>query len=134
VVTAGNINDTTMLREVLDLIWVPRAGRPGRPRSRPDKVLADKGYSSRANRELLRSKKIPHVIAEPEDQKSNRKRKGSKGGRPISFDLLAYKERNQVERCFNRLKQWRGLATRTDKHAHNYAGGLLLASAVMWAK
>ncbi len=133
-VTAGNINDTTMLRDVLDLIWVPRAGRPGRPRSRPDRVLADKGYSSRANRELLRSKKIPHVIAEPEDQKANRKRKGSKGGRPISFDLLAYKERNQVERCFNRLKQWRGLATRTDKHAHNYAGGLLLASAVMWAQ
>jgi transposase len=85
-------------------------------------------------RQLLRSKKIAYVIAEPEDQKANRKRKGSKGGRPISFDLLAYKERNQVERCFNRLKQWRGLATRTDKHGHNYAVGLLLASAVMWAK
>ena len=123
-----------MLAAVLDLIQVARAGRPGRPRSRPDKVLADKGYSSRANRQLLRSRKIPHVIAEPDDQKANRKRKGSKGGRPIPFDLLTYKERNQVERCFNRIKQWRGLATRTDKHAHNYVGGLLLASAIMWGK
>ena len=123
-----------MLGAVLDLIAVPRAGRRGRPRSRPDKVLADKGYSSRANRTLLRSRNIAHVIAEPDDQKANRKRKGSKGGRPIAFDALAYRERNHVERCFNRLKQWRGLATRTDKHAHNYAGGLLLASAVMWTQ
>lgn len=52
----------------------------------------------------------------------------------MAFDALAYKERNHVERCFNQLKQWRDLATRTDKHAHNYVGGLLLASAVMWSK
>jgi len=43
VVIAGSINDTTMLAAVLGLIKVARAGRPGRPRSRPDKVLADKG-------------------------------------------------------------------------------------------
>lgn len=132
VITAGNINDTTMLAAVLDAIAVPRRGRPGRPRKRPDKVLADKGYSSRANRNLLRSRKIPHVIPEPRDQQANRTRKGSKGGRPVGFNLDDYKNRNTVERCFNRLKQWRGIATRTDKHAHNYRGGLLLASAVIW--
>ncbi len=69
VVTAGNINDTTMLSAVLDAIVVPRNGRPGRPRRRPDRVLADKGYSSRANRNLLRSRGIPHTIPEPKDQK-----------------------------------------------------------------
>ena len=43
-----------------------------------------------------------------------------------------YRHRNTVERCFNRLKQWRGLAMRTDKHAHNYEAGLLLGAIGMW--
>ena len=132
-VTAGNINDTTMLEPVLDAIAVPRNGRAGRARKRPDRVLADKGYSSRKNRNLLRQRGIPHTIPEPDDQKANRARRGSKGGRPTSFDWETYKHRNTVERCFNRLKQWRGIAMRTDKHAHNYQGGLLLASLVIWA-
>ncbi len=132
VVTAGNINDTTMLGAVLDAIVVPRNGRPGRPRKRPDRVLADKGYSSRANRNLLRDRGIPHTIPEPKDQKANRLRRGSQGGRPVGFDWETYKHRNTVERCFNRLKQWRGLAMRTDKHAHNYEAGLLLGAIVMW--
>ena len=71
------------------------------------------------------------TIAEPDDQKANRKRKGSKGGRPLLFDEVAYKQRNTVERCFNKLKQWRGLATRTDKHAHNYEAGLRLATVLI---
>ena len=132
VVTAGNINDTTMLEPVLDAIVVPRNGRPGRPRKRPDRVLADKGYSSRKNRGLLRGRGIPHTIPEPKDQKANRARRGSSGGRPVGFDWETYKHRNTVERCFNRLKQWRGLAMRTDKHAHNYEAGLLLGAVVMW--
>ena len=86
VVTAGNINDTTMLEPVLDSIVVPRNGRPGRPRKRPDRVLADKGYSSRKNRSLLRGRGIPHTIPEPKDQKANRVRRGSSGGRPVGFD------------------------------------------------
>ena len=134
VVTAGNINDTTMLSAVLDAVVVPRNGRPGRPRRRPDRVLADKGYSSRANRTLLRSRGIPHTIPEPKDQKANRARRGSKGGRPVGFDWDLYRHRNTVERCFNRLKQWRGVAMRSDKHAHNYEGGLLLASVVLWGR
>ena len=121
-----------MLAAVLGRIEVPQLGRPGRPRTRPDRVLADKGYSSRANRALLRDRGIACTIAEPEDQKANRKRKGSAGGRPLTFDSDAYKQRNTVERCFNKLKQWRGLATRADKHAHNYEAGLLFASALMW--
>ncbi len=131
VVTAGNINDTTMLGAVLDAIVVPRNGRPGRGRRRPGRVLADKGYRSRANRGLLRSRGIAHTIPEPKDQKANRTRRGSKGGR---FDWETYRHRNTVERCFNRLKQWRGLAMRSDKHAHNYERGLRLASAVLWGE
>ncbi len=134
VVTAGNVNDTTMLGAVLDALRVQRPGQPGRPCTRPDRLLADKGYSSRANRELLRRRGIPHTIPEPRDQQNNRRRRGSRGGRPVGFSAAAYRNRNVVERCFNRLKQWRGLATRTDKHAHNYRGGLLLASVLLWAR
>ncbi len=45
---------------------VARSG-PGRPRARPDYLVADKGYSSRANRTLLRRRGIAHTIPEPGD-------------------------------------------------------------------
>jgi len=80
----------------------------------------------------LRSRGIAHTIPEPKDQKANRTRRGSRGGWPVGFDGDIYRHRNTVERCFSRLKQWRGLATRSDKHAHNYQGGLLLASLLLW--
>jgi transposase len=51
-------------------------------------------------------------------------------GRPYAFGAEVYKQRNVVERCF-RLKQWRGVATRYDKTARNYRGGVLLASLVL---
>jgi transposase len=54
-------------------------------------------------------------------------RRGRLGGRPPGFDSQAYKQRNTVERCINRLKQWRGLATRTDKLAITYQAALHLA-------
>lgn len=130
VVTAGNINDTQLLAEVLDGISVPTAGRA---RSRPDHLLADKGYSSKANRDMLRARKIPHTIPERDDQKNNRRARGQRGGRPAGFDGQAYKKRNVVERCFNKAKQWRGLATRYDKHAVNYLAGFQFAVVLTWA-
>jgi hypothetical protein len=84
-VTAGNINNTTMLRAVLDGLRVHRPGQPGWPRTRPARLLADKGYSSRANRDLLRRRGIPHTIPEPRDQANNRRQRGSQGGRPVGF-------------------------------------------------
>ncbi|MFE5677761.1 IS5/IS1182 family transposase, partial [Streptomyces erythrochromogenes] len=56
------------------------------------------------------------------------------GGRPPSFDAEAYKQRNTVERCINRLKQWRGLAMRTDKLAIAYEGALHLAAILIWTR
>lgn len=61
----------------------------------------------------------------------NRKAKGSRGGRPPSFDPETYRERNTVERGFNRLKHWRGVATRYDKYACTYLGGVTLAAIVI---
>ncbi|EFF89350.1 IS4 family transposase [Streptomyces sp. e14] len=132
VVTGGSTNDCTRFTAVMEAIRVPRLG-PGRPRIRPDHVLGDKGYSSRAIRTWLRRHGIPHTIPERADQVRNRARRGSHGGRPPAFDREAYKHRNVVERCFNRLKQWRGIATRYDKTAQAYQAAVTLASLLMWA-
>ncbi|ADB33154.1 hypothetical protein Kfla_4107 [Kribbella flavida DSM 17836] len=70
----------------------------------------------------------------PSDQAGHRLRRGSAGGRPPAFDAEAYKERNAVERCINRLKQWRGLALRTDKLAIAYQAALHLAAILIWAR
>lgn len=37
-----------------------------------------------------------------------------------------------VERCVNRLKQWRAIATRYDKRAVNYRAGVIIASLMIW--
>jgi transposase len=108
-------------------IRVPRTGL-GRPRTRPTAVLADRAYSSRATRSHLRRRGIRAVIPQPADQIGHRLRRG----RPPGFDAEAYKERNTVERCIARLKQWRGLAMRTDKLALAYQAALHLAAIFIW--
>jgi transposase len=104
----------------------------GRPRTTPDALRGDKAYSAKAHRDNLRARGVKVVIPEKADQQANRKNKGSRGGRPVDFDADDYKNRNVVERSFNRLKNWRGLATRYDKHALIYRGGMVLASVVLW--
>jgi transposase len=129
--TGGNVADTTELERVLAGVRVPRVGR-GRPRTRPEHLVADKGYSSRANRAMLRRRGIAHTIPERADQRANRRRRGRGGGRPCGFDKAAYRRRNVVECGWNKLKQWRGIATRYDKTATNYNGGILLAALLTW--
>ncbi|MCL7430486.1 transposase, partial [Streptomyces sp. YS415] len=106
----------------------------GRPRTRPDAVAGDKAYSSRGNRAHLRQRGIKAVIPEKKDQAANRKKKGSRGGRPVSHDVALYKERNTVERLINRLKAWRGIATRYDKTPDSYLAGLQLRASMIWLK
>lgn len=129
----GQGGDSPMFPHLLIALSVPRIG-PGRPRTRPDRALGDKAYSSRANRELLRRRGVQAVIPEPDDQIANRARRGSAGGRPVSLDTEAYKTRNTVERSFNLFKQWRGLATRYDKLALTYRGGVVLRAITIWLK
>ena len=95
-------------------------------------MLADKAYSARAHRATLRRRGIVAVIPEPADQAGHRRRRGSAGGRPVSYDRATYRRRNVVERAFNRLKNWRGIATRYDKHATTYRGAVVLASILIW--
>ena len=72
------------------------------------------------------------MIPEPSDQVAHRKRRGSRGGRPPAFDAEDYKGRNVIERDFNVVKQWRGLATRYDKLAIVYRGGAVLRAITLW--
>lgn len=122
-----------MLKVLLAHLAVSRTG-PGRSRTRPDALLGDKAYSSAANRALLRIKRVKTVIPQPSDQVAHRKRRGSAGGRPPAFDAETYKGRNVVERSFNDHKQWRGLATRYDKLAAVYRGGVVVRAITLWLR
>lgn len=130
VVTAGNVNDTMMFAATLDDIRVPR--ERGRARSRPDRVLADRGHPSRADRAWLRARGIAATIPERADQIKHRSKRA---GRLIEFggeQQRRFRGRNVVERCFNKLKLWRGIAMRFEKLARNSRVGVTLASILIW--
>jgi transposase len=120
ILTPGQQHDTTVFEDLMAQGAVKRSG-PGRPRLRPVRVVADKGYSSKTNRTYLRRRGIRYTIP----RRSDEKRRGS-------FDKAAYRLRNQVERLINRLKQCRRIATRYEKSAENYLAMLHLGAILIW--
>ena len=131
--TPGQAGDNPQLLPLLDQINVGRDG-PGRPRKRPDRVLADKAYSHPSTRAALRRRGIAFTCPERSDQIARRCAKGSRGGRPPTFEPGRYADRNVVERCFNRFKQFRGLATRYAKRAAYYRAEITIAAIVLWLR
>lgn len=131
--TPGQAGDNPQLMPLLEQVAVGRDG-PGRPRKRPERVLADKAYSHPSTRAALRAKKIAFTCPERRDQTAHRTRKGSRGGRPPAFDPGLYGDRNVVERAFNRLKQFRDLATRYAKRVAYYRSELVIASIALWLR
>jgi transposase len=136
-ITEGQRHDSTQLEAVLDGIRVPRRhadGRPkrGRPRKRPGRLRLDKGFSYPRCRQALRRRGIAHLIPERKDQREQRRKKGSRGGRPCRFSREEYRERSWIERLINRLKQWRRIATRYEKRAANYEALVLIACIILW--
>ena len=116
--TGGEKHDAPQLVRLIDSGAIKRIGR-GRPRLRPERLAGDKGYDSDALRTALRRRGIEPIIP----SRSNRIR-------VIAFEKDRYRERNVIERCINRLKQWRRVATRYEKLAANYAAVILIAASM----
>ena len=123
--SAGQAHESRFATDALDAVRVARVG-PGRPRQRPDRVAADKGYSYDHIRAWLRARDVGAVIPERRDQAA---RRAARPGRPLAFDREAYRRRNVVERCVGWLKEARAVATRFDKLAVHYLGVVKLAMA-----
>ena len=134
VTTAGQRHDSLAFGPLMKKLRVARRRRPGRPRTRPDRLLADKAYSNRKIRGELRRRRITATIPEKTDQQKARAAKGSAGGRPPAFDAEAYKQRNSVERTINKLKDFRAVAMRTDKREFVFRGTIDVASIKIWLR
>lgn len=131
--SAGQVHESTQAEAVLDRVRVPRSGK-GRPRKRPKSVLTDKGYNGKRVRQALRSRRIQAIIPTKDKEREARRKRGGDGGRPFLFDKGRYKKRNVVERCINRLKQFRRVATRYDKRAESYLAFITFASILIWLR
>jgi transposase len=88
-----------------------------------DAVIADKAYDSNAIRDTVKAAGMKAVIP------SNASRT-----KTIRHDRLLYRERNRIERCFNKLKHFRRLATRYDRRAIHFLAFLCLAGSMLWMR
>jgi transposase len=133
VTTAGQRHDSLAFEPLMDRLRIcPTRAWPAR--TRPDRLLADKAYSNRQIRSHLRRRGIKATIPEKGDQQAARAAKGFHGGRPPAFDTEEYKTRNTAERAFNKLKEFRAVATRTDKREFVYQGTIDVASIKIWLR
>lgn len=127
----GQAHESQHVAATLDAVRVPRVGR-GRPKKRMNRLLADRAFNGKPARQQFRRRRIRVVTPPRSDDRARRLRAGRKGGRPYNYDRELYKERNVVERCFSRLKQFRAVATRYDKLANSYLAGVTLAMIMLW--
>src|SRR5829696_5530845 len=119
-VSEGQRNEMVGFWPLMESGQVDRAGG-GRPRLRPRRICADKGYAKGVLRRYLRRLGIRITIA----RRSNEHRGGA-------FDREIYRTRNLIERLINRLKHFTRVATRYEKLAENYRAMLTLAAIKIW--
>jgi len=110
ILTPGQRGDVTQAPALLE-------GLPAR------RVLADKAYDSNQFRQIVAEAGAEAVIP------CNPTRK-----RFIPYDFEAYKARNLIERCFNKLKHFRRIATRYDRRAVHFISFIHIAAALIWMR
>jgi len=110
IITEGQTGDITTAPALLDGLAT-------------EAVLADKAYDSNALRALIAKMGAEAVIP------SNRTRKVA-----IPHDAAIYRHRNRIERCFNKLKHFRRIATRYDRRTIHFSGFVLLAATMIWMR
>lgn len=113
--TKANVNDCQLFEEMLEAIPALKHRGPGRPRHRPDKAHADKGYDFRKCRDACRARGIQHRIAR----------------RGIESKERLGRHRWVVERTFAWLNRQRRLILRYDRWVSHYAGFLHLGCALI---
>ncbi len=111
--TPGQRADITQAEALLEPILVDHR--------EVEAVIADKGYDSDAFVAYVGAKEAEAVIPSRRNRKEQRE-----------IDRNLYKDRNKVERFFNRLKHYRRVATRYEKTARNYLSFVYLASTMIW--
>lgn len=120
---AASPAEVTLLEQTLDTVAVGRPGKPGRPRKRPERLIADRGYDSNPLRARLARRGIDPIIP----ARSNHKRATHQDGRK----LRRYRRRWIVERTFAWLGQFRRLVVRYERLITTYAGFFHLACALL---
>ena len=90
---------------------------------RPGDVVADRGYDARAVLDLIAAHGGRGHIPTQRDRKLQR-----------TVDPALYRQRNLIERFFNKLKHFRKIATRYEKTARNYLAAVLIASSRLWMR
>jgi len=109
ILTGGQTNDVT---QAIPLLTGLQAGY----------VLGDKGYDSDRVLEFIASQGARAVIPPRSHRKVQRE-----------YDRELYKQRNLIERAFNKLKHWRRIATRYDRRKVNFLAFWYLAAAIIWS-
>ena len=102
---SSNVADITMAIPLLGAV------------DKPKRLLADKAYDADSFRHWLKRRKIKAVIPSTATRRT-----------PYPLDQKIYRRRNVIERMFCKLKNWRRIATRYDRHAQNYLSALALAA------
>jgi transposase len=120
---AASPAEVTLLETTLETVAVGRPGKPGRPRTRPERLIADRGYDSNPLRARLARRGIEPIIP----ARSNHKRATHQDGRK----LRRYRRRWIVERTFAWLGHFRRLVVRYERLITTYAGFFHLACALL---
>jgi transposase len=110
ILTAGQVNDICQAEDLIRGLSF-------------DKLLADKGYDSDRFRAAIANARAEAVIPSTKSR-----------SQAIPYDKHVYKERNLVERFFNKIKHFRRIATRYEKTVLSFAAMLFLVGATIWLR